>query len=131
MRESVLNYIKTLPLGTFTVSDDLPRDESGITLYSKNPKRIYVDLEQYTETPLVQALNGFDLHAEDTTVSVYFTADAKQLPANYSSIVTGIKAARNIDPTEGFNNRTVDISTNYEADMLLTRVDITYRRLTS
>ena len=87
MREDILTYIRSLSLGTFTVSDDLPREEGGVMLYVKNPKRIYVDRPQYSEEPLLQTLNGFDIHSEATTVSIYFTADAKTLPANYGALV--------------------------------------------
>ena len=94
MREDILSYIKTLSLGSFTVSDELPRDDSGMALYLKNPKKLYVDIGQVEATPLIQTLSGFDVHTESTTVSVYFTADAKTLPANYSSLTQSLTAGK-------------------------------------
>jgi hypothetical protein len=130
MREDILSYIKTLSLGSFTVSDELPRDDSGIALYLKNPKKLYVDIGQVEATPLIQTLSGFDVHTESTTVSVYFTADAKTLPANYSSLTQSLKLGKDIQQAKGFNNRSVDVQTEYDADMLITRIDYTFSKIT-
>jgi hypothetical protein len=130
MREDILSYIKTLSLGSFTVSDELPRDESGVPLYIKNPKKLYVDLGQVDEAPLIQTLSGFDIHTESTTVSVYFTADAKTIPANYSSLTQSLRLGKDIEQAKGFNNRSVDVQTEYDADMLVTRIDYTFSKIT-
>jgi hypothetical protein len=130
MREDILSYIKTLSLGSFTVSDELPRDDSGMALYLKNPKKLYVDIGQVEATPLIQTLSGFDVHTESTTVSVYFTADAKTLPANYSSLTQSLKLGKDIQQAKGFNNRSVDVQTEYDADMLITRIDYTFSKIT-
>jgi hypothetical protein len=130
MREDILSYIKTLSLGSFTVSDELPRDDSGMALYLKNPKKLYVDLGQVEATPLIQTLSGFDVHTESTTVSVYFTADAKTLPANYSSLTQSLRLGKDIEQAKGFNNRSVDVQTEYDADMLVTRIDYTFSKIT-
>lgn len=130
MREDILSYIKTLSLGSFTVSDELPRDDSGMALYLKNPKKLYVDIGQVEATPLIQTLSGFDVHTESTTVSVYFTADAKTLPANYSSLTQSLRLGKDIEQAKGFNNRSVDVQTEYDADMLVTRIDYTFSKIT-
>jgi|TARA_B110000977_G_scaffold28951_1_gene37414 hypothetical protein len=130
MREDILSYIKTLSLGSFTVSDELPRDDSGMALYLKNPKKLYVDIGQVEATPLIQTLSGFDVHTESTTVSVYFTADAKTLPANYSSLTQSLRLGKDIQQAKGFNNRSVDVQTEYDADMLITRIDYTFSKIT-
>lgn len=130
MRQDIIDYIKTLSLGSFTLSEELPRDDSGVALYIKNPKKLYVDKDQITQEPIIQALNGFNIHNESTTVSIYFTADAKTLPANYSSLVDSLKLAREVQPQGGFNNRSVEVQSDYEADLLLTRIDYTFSKLT-
>ena len=130
MREDILSYIKTLSLGSFTVSDELPRDDSGMALYLKNPKKLYVDIGQVEATPLIQTLSGFDVHTESTTVSVYFTADAKTLPANYSSLTQSLRLGKDVQQAKGFNNRSVDVQTEYDADMLITRIDYTFSKIT-
>lgn len=130
MREDILTYIKTLSLGGFTISDDLPREEGGVMLYVKNPKRIYVDRPQYSEEPLIQALNGFDIHSEATTVSIYFTADAKTLPANYDGLIASLRLGKNINTTEGYNTRSVEVQSDYINDLLITQIDFTFSKLT-
>ena len=130
MREDILSYIKTLSLRSFTVSDELPRDDSGMALYLKNPKKLYVDIGQVEATPLIQTLSGFDVHTESTTVSVYFTADAKTLPANYSSLTQSLRLGKDVQQAKGFNNRSVDVQTEYDADMLITRIDYTFSKIT-
>ena len=99
-------------------------------LYLKNPKQLYVDLDQITEEPIVQTLGGFSLNNEATTVSLYFTADAKQLPANYQSMVNSLRLGKDIVPAQGYTNRTVNVQTEYEEDMLLTRIDYTFSKIT-
>ena len=130
MREDILTYIKTLSLGGFTISDDLPREEGGVMLYVKNPKRIYVDRPQYSEEPLIQTLNGFDIHSEATTVSIYFTADAKTLPANYGVLVENLRLGKNVNTVDGYNTRIVNVNTEYLNDLLITQIDYTFSKLT-
>ena len=130
MREDIITYVKTLALGGFSLSSELPSDASGMPLYLKNPKKLYVDLDQITEEPIVQTLGGFNLNNEATTVSLYFTADAKQLPANYQSMVNSLRLGKDIVPAQGYTNRSVDVQTEYEEDMLLTRIDYTFSKIT-
>ena len=130
MREDIITYVKTLALGGFSLSSELPSDASGMPLYLKNPKKLYVDLDQITEEPIVQTLGGFNLNNEATTVSLYFTADAKQLPANYQSMVNSLRLGKDIVPAQGYTNRTVNVQTEYEEDMLLTRIDYTFSKIT-
>lgn len=130
MREDILNYIKTLSLGSFTVSDELPREEAGLMMYIKNPKRIYVEREQYSEEPLIQTLDGLDIHSEATTVSIYFTADAKTIPANYETLIQSLRLGKNVNTTAGYNNRVVEVQSDYINDLLVTQIDYTFSKLT-
>jgi hypothetical protein len=130
MREDILNYIKTLSLGSFTVSDELPREEAGLMMYIKNPKRIYVEREQYSEEPLIQTLDGLDIHSEATTVSIYFTADAKTIPANYETLIQSLRLGKNVNTTSGYNNRAVEVQSDYVNDLLVTQIDYTFSKLT-
>lgn len=129
MRTEVIEYIKTLALGNFNVSEELPREESGAALYLKNPRRIYVDRSQFEETPLIKTLGTLAIYNYVETVSVYFTVDAKLLPNNYSSLVDSLLAAKNLNPEGGFNDRQASVSTEFVNDLMLTRVDLTYSKL--
>jgi len=130
MRQEILNYINGLALGSFTTSSDLPYDESGAPLYIKNVKKIYVDNEQTTVEPLVTALDGPVIDNEVTSVSIYFSADAKQLPANYDTLVSDLKKAKNITTVTGIHRREMDVETEYQGDLVINTLEIRFNKVT-
>jgi biopolymer transport protein ExbD len=130
MRQQVLEYIQNLNLGSFVVSNELPWNESGVALFTKNLKKVYVDNDQYSVEPLVQALNGLNIHNQINTVRVFFANDAKQLPADYEQVIEEMQAIRNVDFAQGHNRREVDISTEIEADRMITTVELRFIKLT-
>lgn len=130
MRTQVLDYIKGLSLGSFTVVDDIPYDDAGAPLYLKNVKRIYVEPLQVETSPVIQALNGFSLSNEINIIRVYFAADAKQVPANYDDLVQLLKKAKNISTIQGAYTRECDISVDYVNDLIATTVELRYVQLT-
>lgn len=129
MRTDIYNYIKTLSLGTFKLSDELPFDASGNPLYVKNMKTIYVDNQQITHDNLVATLDGLIIVAETTTVRAYFSTDAKQLPSNYSSLVSNIRNGRSVATITGVNRREVDVTTRYEEDKMITEFEFRFTKL--
>lgn len=129
MRTEILEYLQTLNLGTVTVSTELPWVENDIPLYLKNLKRVYVGTDVVTAEPFLQALNGFNLSNEVTSVSVYFACDAKVLLPNYSEILDDLKAGRNIVTIPGVQRREVDVSTTVESDVLVTEVEYRFTKL--
>ena len=129
MRTEVLTYIRGLALGTFNVSDEVPRNESAEPLYMKNPKTIYVDVAQFEDNPLINTFDNFSIHAKTTSLTVYFSVDAKNVPNNYDSLVSSMLDARDLNTTEGFNDRSAEVSTSIEADMLVTQVRLRYTKL--
>ena len=130
MRTEILAYVQGLNLGTFTVSTELPYTESGQALYVKNPKRIYVDEEQIVSEPLIQALDGVSIVNEESTVTIYFSVDSKLVPANYDSVVTALKGAKNITTIDGVFRRELDVSTGYDGDLLITELAIRFNKIT-
>ena len=130
MRQEILNYINGLSLGTFSVSSELPYDASGVALYLSNPKKIYVDNEQTTTEPLVSALDGPVIDNEVTSVSIYFTADAKRLPANYNTLVSDLKKAKNITTVTGIHRREMDAITSYQNDLIVNTLEIRFNKVT-
>lgn len=129
MRQEVLDYIKRLNLGSYTVSEEVPRVESSTPLYLKNPKRIYVDVNQYSENPLISTLSGLDIHTYTTSVTVYFSNDAKLLPNNYDSLVGQLIFAKDLNQNEGYNSREAVVTTSIENDLLVTQIELTYTRI--
>jgi hypothetical protein len=130
MRQEILNYVNGLSLGTFSVSSELPYDQSGTALYLSNPKKIYLGNEQTSTEPLVSALDGPVIDNEVTAVSIYFSADAKQLPANYDSLVANLKAAKNITTVTGIHRRELDAVTEFQGDLIVNSMEIRFNKVT-
>lgn len=130
MRQEVLDYIDGLALGTFTVTNDLPYDASGNALYLSNVKKIYVDEEQITSEPLVQGMDGTHINNQTTSVSIYFTADAKQLPANYDTLVSGLRGAKDITSVSGVNRREIEEISDFQGDLIVKTLEIRFNTVT-
>jgi len=129
MRTEIIDYVQGLNLGTFTVSTELPYTESGQALYIKNPKKIYVDEEQIESLPILETLNASNVINEQMSVTIYFSCDSKLLPANYDTVVTDLKAARNITTVENIFRRELDVSTGYDGDLLVTELVIRFNKI--
>jgi hypothetical protein len=129
MRTEIIDYVQGLNLGTFTVSTELPYTESGQALYIKNPKKIYVDEEQIESEPILETLNASNVINEQMSVTIYFSCDSKLLPANYDTVVTDLKAARNITTVENIFRRELDVSTGYDGDLLVTELVIRFNKI--
>jgi hypothetical protein len=131
MRTQILDYIRALNLGTYTTSVELPWIDSGVALYRKNLKKVYVDVDQVEMEPVYTALNGLQIQAEVTIVRVYFASDAKTLPANYEDVVQQIKAARDAVTIEGTTRKTVTVATEFDSDVIITELEFRFTKLLS
>lgn len=125
MRTQVVTAIKNLALTGYSVSNELPYDESGNELFLKNPKTIYVDRESIEIRPLVLTLNSLDISQETTSVRAYFALDAKNIPANYDATITSLRGVKNAISRQGANNREAFFSSSYTGDLLV--VEVEYR----
>jgi hypothetical protein len=130
MRTEIIDYVQGLNLGTFTVSTELPYTESGQAMYVKNPKKIYVDEEQITSEPILQALDGLTVIDEETSVTIFFSVDSKLLPVNYDTVLTALKGAKDITTIDGVIRRELDVSTGYDGDLLVTELEIRFNKIT-
>ena len=129
MRDLILAWLTDHAVTGYTTVTELPWDSSGQPLYLNNMKRIYVDQPQTGQEPLIDVLNGEGIVNETTTVSIYLATDAKQLPANYDAVVSMIKSTR-LDPAiSGVTQRATTVSTEFDADVLVTQFDINFRKL--
>lgn len=129
MRQQILDYINSLSLGSYSVSNELPWSSSGTPLYLNNVKKIYVDRTQSTNDPLFGTLDGLTFNSEITSVKVYFASDAKLLPANYDTVVSTIKLGKDITTVTGFNRRECDVITSFENDLLVTEFEFRFTKL--
>ncbi len=130
MRSTIVDSVKGLNLSGLSVAQELPYDESGTPLYTKNPKRIYIGKESTEIVPLITILNGNQISVSTTRVSVFFTTDAKNPPQNYETNLNLIKGIQTTAVFDGSNNRTATVSQTYEDDLLVTEVEFTFIRLT-
>lgn len=129
MRTEILDYVKALKLKNYNVSDELPFSNSGTTLYSKNVKRIYCDLEQITSEPFLTLFGNYNIDSEVYSTRLYFTTDAKQLPSDYSSLVSQLRAAKNVTTAENFFRREVTSSTSFENDLMVTEFEYRFTKI--
>jgi biopolymer transport protein ExbD len=129
MRTEVINYLKTQNLGSIAVSSDLPFDDSGVPLYTKNAKKVYVDNRQITTDPLVQTLGGVNILNESHSVDIFFAVDAKTLITNYDTVVNTIRTVKDNVTLNGAHTRTADVATEYVNDLLITQITITLTKI--
>ena len=129
MRQDIITYLKQLSLKNYKVSDELPFKPNGTELFIKNVKKIYVDAEQIEQTAFIPLLTDGDIDQEVTTIRVYFTTDAKQLPTDYSQVVQMIRLAKDSIPVpKGFRKDATSTS-EYIDDLMLTTVEFTFQAL--
>ena len=130
MRQAIYDHIDSLTLGSFNLSSELPWSTGGTALYLKNLKRIYVDADQITEDLSIAALNGLIINNETTVVRVFFACDAKQLPSNYETVVSGIRTAKSTASIEGVSRRECDVATSFEEDIVVTEFEFRFIKIT-
>jgi hypothetical protein len=128
MRTQVLDYIRDVNPGGFFVTEELPWSESGLELYLKNLKRVYVDVEQTETEDLLLALNGLNIQNRIHIIRVFFATDAKTLPPNYEDFVAALRKVNDI-PAEGFQRRQISIETELENDVLVTELEYRFTKL--
>ena len=129
MRQDIITYLKQLSLKNYKVSDELPFKPNGTELFIKNVKKIYVDAEQIEQTAFIPLLTSGDIDQEVTTIRVYFTTDAKQLPTDSSQVVQMIRLAKDsISVPKGFRKDATS-TTEYIDDLMLTTVEFTFQAL--
>lgn len=131
MRQDILDYINSLALGGFLLSTEFPFEESGQPLYEKNLKKIYVDMPDITSERLVSALNGLNINTQLSVIRIYFSCDAKTLPANYDDLVTDLMNAKDITSIDGVNRREAVCNTDISSDILTTIIDIRFTKLST
>jgi hypothetical protein len=129
MRSQVLDYLAENKVAGYSVTQELPWDSSGAPLYLKNFKRIYVDRDQVVQEPLIDTLDGNGIVNEITTVRVYVTTDAKNVPSNLDTLVSTIKNARLTTEISGVTQRATQVESDFVGDAVVTQFDLSWRQL--
>lgn len=129
MRTELMQYLKSIRLGAYGVTDELPFSNSGIPMYLKNAKKIYVDKDQVSVEDFIPVLNG-TISAEVDTVRVYLTTDAKNIPSDYDTVVSLIRAGKDVstDPVTFFR-RECTSATSFENDLMVTEFEFRFTKL--
>jgi hypothetical protein len=130
MRDEILDYINGLSLGTYTVSNNLPYTDAGQALYIKNVKTIYVDQPTYEEEPILNTLNNQNVVNQVASVSIFYSTDAKALPANFDTLTIAIKNAKNITTIQA-RRRESDVNETYEGDLLVSEIEVRFIKITT
>lgn len=128
MREEFIELLKKLDIVSYKVSEELPFSNSGIPMYLKNVKYIYVDNEINTIETLIPIMTGMNVENSVDTIRIYLSNDAKKLPPDYS---TAISLIRNIKEsiTGNYYKRDVVTETNYENDVITTTFEFKFYKL--
>jgi len=129
MRQEVLDYINSLALGGYLLSNDSPWRDNGVPLYIKNLKKIYVDNTEYLSEPLIATLGTVRINQETQSTRIYFANDAKTVPSNYDTLVQDLRASKDIEMTDGFNRREADVRVSYENDVMVTEIEIRFTKI--
>lgn len=128
MRVEVLDYLNSLKLKNYKVAKEVPFSTNGTVLYLKNPKTIYVEKDQVLTEPYLQLMDEL-IEKETYVVVVYLATDAKQLPTDYATVVSQIENARGIDKIGKFTSTTSNSSTEFEEDLLVTKIELTFESI--
>ena len=131
MRQEVLDYINSLALGGYLLSEESPWRDNAIPLYIKNLKKIYVDNVEYLSEPLIATLGTLSINQQTRTIRIYFANDAKTIPSNYDTLVEDLITVKDINLADGTNRREADVRVSYENDVMVTEIEIRFTKLSS
>jgi hypothetical protein len=130
MRSLILTYLEDNKPSGFGVSQNLPFDQNGTALYLQNLKTLYVEQPQTEQEPLYDTLDDSPVVSETTIVNVYVVTDAKTLPTDYDTMVTTVKATRNLSTITGYTEKRCNVSTSYaNGDQLVTQFEFRYTNI--
>jgi len=130
MRDSVITQLQRISTGSFQIAQELPRSQADTPLYIKNPKRIYVDRTETTQTPILSTLDRNNIAEETQTNSVYFSVDAKNTAPNTEDLVNAIQNIKDSIELRGANRREVTVTREYSDDLLVFTITFALTRIT-
>lgn len=100
----------------FKVSSELPFEQSGNPLYTKNKRTVYVGDEQEEKQQLYRTLDQGDVYNTETFVNAYLSVDAKNEPSDIQNVINGILDARSVVTQTQLNE--VNVETDIEDDVI-------------
>lgn len=95
MRSTLLTQITTNLTGSSVkVSSELPFENSGIPLYTKNKKLFYLDEENIETVTLYKTVDGTQIDQTQTTIEGYLCVDAKNPLTDIGTIISNLISAK-------------------------------------
>ena len=96
IRDTILADVTQSLSGTSVkVSSELPWNSGGVPLHEKNMKKFYLDVENKLITQNIITLDSHDVYQTETTLTGYITVDAKNEPADMTTIVSAVLNSKN------------------------------------
>jgi len=130
MRSQLLTYLSANIASGFKVSQELPWSTSGVALYNKNLKTLYLDQEQQELVDLIPLMNADAIQNRIDRVQGYLTVDAKNAPAQIDSVITTIRAATLSAGNLGdYHTKTFTIDTSIDGDQITYSFEYVYTKL--
>lgn len=125
IRDQLLTTLDAaLAASSVAVSTELPFDQSGVPLYAKNMKKLYIDKDNLTRDPLIETLDFNPVESVITTVTAYLTVDAKNPVSDIDTITAVIVNSKNSIPNQ--ITRNCDVTTEYDNDQLIYTFDFEF-----
>ena len=120
MRAQLLTALTsaTSTLTNFSVSQELPWEQSGQPLYLKNMKKIYVDQEYREEATLIHVIGGNNIMSDQVITNVYVACDAKNTPSGLDNLVSNILSVKDSVELTAFEHES-DYSVDKQEDVLV------------
>jgi len=130
MRAVVMELIQDTDTGVYTLSQELPYTADGTALYTKNLKKIYVNLAQRSEEIAIATLDASNITNQTTRVQVYLANEARVLPS-YDQVVTDLIAIKDSEEirNQGYYRRQCEVSTEYEDNILITTLEYEFTKI--
>lgn len=130
MRDSVIQALRAADLKGVRINTELPFVDNGTPLYERNSKTMYIDQAQTTTDAIIETLDGTTISNSTTSVTVYFSTDAKNIQPTYTTNIDLLKGLKNTIQVQGARSRDVDVRTLYVGDQLVTEVEYRITNLT-
>ena len=118
MRTQLLAYLTTNLTGTIKTSQELPFEESGAALYTKNMRRVYLDEPTVEQDELMPTLDDTAINKNITTVRGYLTVDAKNRNADLTTAINTLASARSVATITNAFRKEFDYTTTIDADRI-------------
>lgn len=131
MRQEVLDYINSLPLGGYLSTEEIPWTDNGTPLYIKNLKKIYVDNPEYVTEPLYNTFGSLRINQETTSIRIYLANDAKTIPSNYDTLISDLKEVKNITTIDGLHRREIDVNVTYQNDIMVSELEVRFIKIST